>query len=126
MRTLIERILENNFGLVKIDRLKECEKERNEYKTLFTQNHKGYVKLIEETKELKATLEKVKLFWTDEEFEEITIIQNRLFELGLNAEYSDDYNVRNRERKLVNKAYSDFKESLKKGIILHELKNFSV
>jgi hypothetical protein len=126
MKNFIERVLESKFGLVKVSRLKKCQEERNEYIDLFTRNQKGYIKSIEETKELKATLEKVKLFWTDEEFEEITIIQKNLFDLGLNAEYSDDYHVRNRERELVSKAYNDFKESLKKGIILHDLKNFSV
>jgi len=61
-----------------------------------------------------------------EEQEKIKAIRNRFFELGWNAEYCDDFEVKRKEEKAIQIAEQDFENYLKQGIVADKYLNWDV
>lgn len=129
----ISKIICNILNLVSVQTLNNLKDELGLEKENARFYEKVYREQQEELKILKednlkkqSRLLRAKGFWNDKEWNTITKIESIFYELGYSATFSDSYEVRVRETKLVNEAQKAFRESLEKGIILYEYLNFRV
>jgi len=111
----------HHYYMIEFNHWCECDKPANHI-FLALESLRDIVKEIDEIHSAEA-----KPFqFSAEEQEKIQAIRTRFFELGWNAEYCDDFEVKRKEQKAIQIAEQDFENCLKQGIVADKYLNWDV